>query len=45
MVVAAMEGMNDVDLGGYRLQYSRDNHHGSHFVEITMVDDRGEYVR
>lgn len=44
-ITSAMEDMNDVDLGGYRLNYSRANHHGSHFVEMTMVGSRGEYLR
>lgn len=44
-IVGAMESMTDVDLGGYRLRYGPQQHHGSHFVEITMVDARGEYVR
>lgn len=44
-VQAAMEKMTDVDLGGYRLQYGPHKRHGSSFVEITMVDAAGRYVR
>lgn len=44
-IVSAMESMNDVDLGGYRLNYSKTNHHGSNFVELTMVGHDGRYVR
>lgn len=42
---AAMERMTDLDLGGYRLQYGAQKRHGSSFVEITMVDAGGKYVR
>lgn len=44
-VQAAMEKMTDLDLGGYRLQYGPQKRHGSSFVEITMVDAAGRYVR
>jgi branched-chain amino acid transport system substrate-binding protein len=44
-ITAAMDSMSDVDLGGYRLSFSKTNHNGSRFVEMTMVGSRGEYVR
>jgi hypothetical protein len=44
-IVAAIEHMGSVDLGGYRLSFDSDNHHGSHFVEITMIGMNGQYVR
>lgn len=44
-ITATLEGMSDVDLGGYRLNYSRTAHHGSRFVEVTMVGANGEYLR
>jgi ABC-type branched-subunit amino acid transport system substrate-binding protein len=44
-ITVATESMSDVDLGGYRLSFSKTNHNGSRFVEMTMVGPRGEYVR
>ena len=44
-ITAALEGMSDVDIGGYRLAYSKAGHHGSRFVEVTMVGVNGDYVR
>lgn len=41
----AVEKMNDVDIGGYRLQYGSHKRHGSNFVEITMVDANGRFIR
>lgn len=44
-VQAALERLGEVDLGGYRLAYSPQRHHGSSFVEITMVDAGGKFIR
>ena len=45
VVSAALERMTDVDIGGYRVAYGPQKHHGSSFVEITMVDAGGKFVR
>jgi branched-chain amino acid transport system substrate-binding protein len=44
-VVAGMESMSKVDLGGYALNYGPNKHHGSNFVEITIVGPGGRYMR
>lgn len=44
-ITAAIENMGEVDLGGYRVHYSKTRHHGSNFVELSMVGARGEYLR
>jgi ABC-type branched-subunit amino acid transport system substrate-binding protein len=44
-IVAAIEHMGTVDVGGYRLSFDGENHHGSRFVEITMIGPNGKYVR
>ncbi len=44
-IVAAIENMGELDLGGYRLNFSRTNHHGSNFVELSMVGKDGRYFR
>ena len=44
-LVASLEGMRKTDLGGYTVDFSPTNHHGSKFVEITMYGPGGRYVR
>jgi branched-chain amino acid transport system substrate-binding protein len=44
-VIGAIERMGSVDIGGYRLSFDPANHHGSRFVEITMVGPKGDFVR
>ena len=44
-VSAALERMTDVDIGGYRVAYGAQKRNGSNFVEITMVDSQGRFVR
>ncbi|MEO8024401.1 ABC transporter substrate-binding protein [Polaromonas sp.] len=40
-----MEKLSKLDLGGYTLSYSPQNHHGSNFVEITIVGPNGNFIR
>ncbi|MGY4828800.1 ABC transporter substrate-binding protein [Sphaerotilaceae bacterium SBD11-9] len=44
-VVKAMESMNRFDLGGYPVSFSPTKHHGSNFVEITIVGPGGRWIR
>jgi branched-chain amino acid transport system substrate-binding protein len=44
-VVTGMESMRKTDIGGYVLDYSPTNHHGSKFVEITIVGPGGRFMR
>jgi ABC-type branched-subunit amino acid transport system substrate-binding protein len=44
-VQAALEKTGELDLGGYRISYGSQKHHGSSFVEITMVDAGGKFIR
>jgi len=43
--VAALEGMRNVDLGGFIVQFSPENHVGSKFVEMTIINSRGVVIR
>lgn len=43
--VAALEGMEEVDLGGMTVRFSRKNHKGSNFVDLTLIGKTGKYVR
>lgn len=40
--ITAAEGAGKLDLGGYELLFSKDQHHGSRMVDITMIRRSGE---
>ena len=42
-LVTAMQGLGNLDLGGYTYQFSAQNHHGSNFVDIVVVGPGGVY--
>jgi branched-chain amino acid transport system substrate-binding protein len=42
---AAMESMQDHDLGGMFIRYTGADHTGSDFVELTMISRDGKYIR
>lgn len=44
-LVTALETMNNVDLGGYRVTYGPDNRNGSRFVELTVIGSGGKILR
>jgi hypothetical protein len=35
--MAALDGMKDVDMGGYFVNFSPTNHNGSNQVEMTVI--------
>jgi ABC-type branched-subunit amino acid transport system substrate-binding protein len=41
----AIERVGRVDLGGYTVTYGPNNHHGSKFVDITIIGPGGRYIR
>ena len=44
-VTQSMEKLNNLDLGGQRFNFSPQNHHGSNFVEITVIGPNGKFIR
>jgi ABC-type branched-subunit amino acid transport system substrate-binding protein len=44
-LAAALEKMNRLDLGGHTFSFGPQNHHGSNFVEITVVGPNGNFIR
>jgi ABC-type branched-subunit amino acid transport system substrate-binding protein len=44
-LVDALERMNDVDLGGFYVSYSPQNHAGSKFVDLTIIGRSGKFMR
>jgi ABC-type branched-subunit amino acid transport system substrate-binding protein len=43
--IAAMEKMQDVDLGGFFVGYSPTNRAGSKFVDLTIISRDGKFLR
>lgn len=44
-LVSTLESMGNVDLGGYRINYSPNTHLGSRFVELTVIGPGGKILR
>jgi ABC-type branched-subunit amino acid transport system substrate-binding protein len=44
-LIAALENMNNVDLGDFVVSFSATNHSGSKFVDLTMIGRGGKFVR
>jgi ABC-type branched-subunit amino acid transport system substrate-binding protein len=43
--IAALERMNDADLGGFYVGYSPTNRAGSKFVDLTIIGRQGKFLR
>ena len=43
--IAALEKMQDVDLGGFYVGYSPTNRAGSKFVDLTIIGRGGKFLR
>lgn len=41
-LIRALEGLRNVDLGGFTVSFSPDNHNASSFVEMTVLNKNGE---
>ncbi|HKW36783.1 MAG TPA: ABC transporter substrate-binding protein [Burkholderiales bacterium] len=44
-LVSALEGMSNVDLGEFMVNFSPSNHSGSKFVDLTMIGRGGKFVK
>lgn len=44
-LVAALETLRRLDVGGYFVSYRPDAHNGSSFVEIAVINPAGEVAR
>ena len=44
-LVSSLEGMGNVDFGGYRVNYSPNSRQGSRFVELTVVGPGGKVLK
>jgi ABC-type branched-subunit amino acid transport system substrate-binding protein len=43
-LIAAIEGMSNVDLGEFVLRFGPNNHNGSKFVDLTLIGRGGKFV-
>ncbi|HEX5129499.1 MAG TPA: ABC transporter substrate-binding protein [Usitatibacter sp.] len=43
--VRAMEAMNDLDVGGFKVHYGPQSHSGSKFVDLTIISKEQKFVR
>ncbi|MGH8686881.1 MAG: ABC transporter substrate-binding protein [Burkholderiales bacterium] len=43
--IAGLEKMQNVDLGGFYINYSPTNHAGSKFVDLTIISHGGKFLR
>jgi ABC-type branched-subunit amino acid transport system substrate-binding protein len=44
-LVAALEGMNNVDVGDFIVSFSPTSHSGSKFVDLTMIGHSGKFIK
>ena len=43
-LVSTMERLGTLDLGGYKLSYGPNNHHGSKYVDMSVIGPGGRYI-
>ena len=44
-LIAALETMTEVNLGGFTVSYSPTNHQGSSFTDLTIIGTGGKFIR
>ncbi|MCY1235665.1 Periplasmic binding protein [compost metagenome] len=44
-LVTALESMRSYDLGGFIVNFTPENHVGSKFVEMTIINSKGQVIR
>ena len=44
-LITALESMNNVDIGGFNINFSPKSHNGSSFVELTMIGRNKTFVK
>ena len=43
--IRAMDSIGELDVGGFKVAYSPDNHYGSKFIDLTIVSRNEKFVR
>jgi ABC-type branched-subunit amino acid transport system substrate-binding protein len=44
-LVAALESMGNVDIGGFNVSFSPTSHSGSRYVDLTMIGRQGKFLK
>ena len=44
-LVVALDSIHDFDMGGFLVSYSPTDHTGGEFVEMSIIDSRGEFLQ
>ena len=44
-VLAALDSMDDFDLGGLKVHYRESDHSGVHYADLSVIDERGRFRR
>ena len=42
--IAAMEGISNLEIGGFLVKFSPDNHNGSQYVDLSMIGREGKFI-
>jgi len=45
LLVSALESIRDFDMGGFQITYGPADHTGAEFVEMSIIDSRGEFMQ
>lgn len=43
--ISAVEGMKPLNLGGFEVNFSKESHVGSRFVELTIIGPNGKFIK
>lgn len=43
-LVAGLESMGKVDIGGFAISFSPSNHNGSNFVDLSIIGSGGKFL-
>ncbi len=42
--IAAMESLTNLEIGGYQVRFSPENHNGSQYVDLSMIGREGKFI-
>jgi len=43
-LITALENAGEIDVGGFRVNYTPDNHNGSKYVDLTLITHNGKFI-
>ncbi len=42
--IAAMESISNLEIGGFQVRFSPENHNGSQYVDLSMIGREGKFI-